>query len=183
MDTDMFENYPLKSISIIIDIAGHAPAIDGSPILDHVKKALIHGLESLEDDDLVYVYRHDGVLEMGRTVAESVGIVSDWEHVSGEITSAFDESLVLLSQYNNTKRAIFYITDNYRQHNNGLLTVTLALEAERKYNCKFFVYGIGKGYSKSLETIGQKINPRYDFKHFDDASQLIKTFNKDLSTL
>lgn len=179
----MFENFPLKCISIIIDVAGNAPAADGQSVLEHVKRAVIAGLEGLEDDDMVYVHRQDGDLAMGRTVAESVGVVSDWQHVGVEVPGAFDESLVLLSQYDNTKRAIFYITDNYRPHNNGLVAEALRLDVDRRFNCSFFVYGIGKGYSKTLADIGRGINPRYRFTHFDDAAKLTQVFQKDLSAL
>lgn len=179
----MFENFPLKSVSIIIDVAGNAPASDGTPLLDHVKTAIISGLQSLEDDDMVYVYRQDGELAMGQTVAESVGVVSDWQHVQTEVASAFDESLVLLTQYDNTKRAIFYITDNYRSHNNGLVSEALRLDVDRRFGCTFFVYGLGRGYSKTLADLGRGINPRYNFSHFDEASKLTKAFQKDLSSL
>lgn len=179
----MFENFPLKSVSIIIDVAGNAPASDGTPVLDHVKTAIISGLEGLEDDDLVYVYRQDGELAMGQTVAESVGIVSDWRHAVTEVASAFQESLVLISQYDDAKRAIFYITDNYRPHNNGMVAEALRLDVDRRFDCTFFVYGIGRGYAKGLADLGRGINPRYNFSHFDEASKLTAAFKKDLASL
>lgn len=179
----MFENCPLKSISIIIDVAGHTPAHDGTPLLTHVKKAIVSGLESLENDDMVYVYKQDGELAMCQSIAESVGIVSDWQHVPIEVASSFDESLVLLSQYDNMKRAIFYITDNYKSRNNGLVIESLRLDVERKFGCIFFVYGLGQGYNKTLAKLGQDINPKYNFTHFDDASKLTVKFQKDLLSL
>jgi hypothetical protein len=180
----MFETYPTKNISIIIDIRKHSPSSDGKSVLEYVKKSIISGIESLEDDDLVYIYRQDGELEMGRTIAESVGIVSDWQHNSVNIANAFNESLVVLGQYkNNAKKAIFYITDNYNSNNDGLLSYALILEEQSRMKCNFFIYGIGNSYSSTLTDMGRNINTRYNFTHVNEVSNLDHIFHKDLSSL
>lgn len=179
----MFEIYPTKNISIIIDISKHVPSSDGKSVLEYVKKAIITGIESLEDDDLVYIYRQDGELEMGRTIAESVGIVSDWQHNSIHVANAFNESLVVLGQYNNNaKRAIFYITDNYRSSNDGLLSYALSIEEKCQMKCNFFIYGIGNSYNSSLSNIGG-INAKYSFTHIDEVANFAQIFRKDLLSI
>ncbi len=178
-----FEKTLRKCISIIIDVAGNGPSDDGLPFLEHVKKAIISGLQKLEDDDMVYIYRQDGDLAISKTISESIGIVSDWQHTQIEVPSAFDESLVLLNQYDDTKRAIFYITDNYRSRNDGLLSHTLQLDIKHKFGCTFFVYGLSRGYNKTLSDLGRGISLKYNFCHFDEASKLTEVFQKDLSSL
>lgn len=179
----MFETFPLKCISIIVDVAGRVPAADGKPALGHVTEALINGLRATDSDDMVYVYRQEGELAMGQTVAESVGVLSDWRHEKLNVATALEESLVLVSQYDNTKRAIFYVTDNYKGQNDGLFREVFNINRHSRYDCSFFVYGIGGGYSKTLSEINRSYCNTYTFHHLDDPSKLAELFLQDLCAL
>lgn len=178
-----FETFPLKCISIIVDVAGVTPAKDGSPALAHVTGALINGLRTMDSDDMVYVYRQEGELAMGQTVAESVGVLSDWRHDKLNVATALEESLVLVSQYDNTKRGIFYVTDNYKSQNNGLFREVFNINRHSRYDCSFFVYGVGRGYSKTLSDINRSYCNTYTFHHLDDPSELADLFTQDLFAL
>lgn len=178
----MFETFPLKCLAVIIDVAGHTPSGSGNS-LECVKSALVDGLSTLESDDLVYVYRQEGDLAMGQTLAESIGVISDWQHEKLSVVTAFEESLVLASQYDGTDRGIFYVTDNYKAKCDGSLREVLNIDSDKRYGCSFFAYGIGRAYSKTLADIGRGHPAKYKFRHLDDPAGLAPLFAEDLKTL
>ena len=178
-----FEIFQPKCLCIILDVAGVRPARDGRSAYPYVKSGIVQGLSTLQDDDLVYVYRADGELTMGRTISESVSIVSDWQHKKFSIPMAIEESIVLTSQYDGTRRGVFYVTDNYKLTNDGLLRDSIRDEVNSDSNCLIFVYGIGKSYSQTLRHLGDGLSSHYNFTHLDDYSELGQNFVKDLKKI
>lgn len=178
-----FEMFRPKCISIILDIVGVRPAKDGKAAYQHVKSAVIEGLTSIDSDDMVYIYRVEGQLEMAKTLAESISIVNDWQYRNVNVPVAIEESIVLVSQYPHSYPGVFYITDNYKSIYDGLLKQYLVEEYNSDVFCKFFFYGIGKSYNQSLGVVGEGITNHYHFRHLNDYSDLSDYFSKDLNSV
>jgi len=174
--------YP-KCACIVLDVAGVRPARDGTPAYHHVKAGLIEGIATLEEDDLVYVYRSDGDLVTGRFRGESVSVINDWHHRKVNVATAVEECIVLAGSYPNALRGVFYLTDNYKPIYDGLLRETLRREAKTDGNCRVFVYGIGPSYARTLQTLGDEVSTHYHFRHLDDYSGVAEAFREDLETL
>ncbi len=174
----LFEMIPIKSIAIIIDIAGYSPADDGKNIIEHVKTGVIAALTKLEGDDQVYVFDEFGDLAMAATIAEAVSIVNNYQYVRINVPIAIEESCFLTGQYDNSHRAVFYITDNYKDFNDGLLLEAVNAGVSRDPECQFYVYGLGAGYSTTLKDL---FNVNYHFRDVRNASRFAEMFDKDLT--
>src|ERR1039457_6579232 len=117
----MFEIFPIKCISIIIDIAGNKPSSNGKSYLPQIKESLIQPITKLESDDLIYVYSSEGELEMNGDIGEPIGAISNFRKQKIDLHIAIQESWVLIGQYDNCHRAIFVVTDNYRGAGDGII--------------------------------------------------------------
>jgi len=178
-----FEVFYPKCACIVLDVAGVRPAKDGTPAYHHVRNGLIEGIATLEEDDLVYVYRSEGDLATGRFRGESVSVINDWHHRKVNVAKAIEECIVLAGSYSNALRGVFYITDNYKPIYDGLLREILRQEMRTDNNCRVFVYGIGVAYAQTLRTLGEEVSTHYHFRHLGDYSALAEVFREDLETL
>lgn len=182
---DEFEIFNPKCVCLILDVAGVRPAKDGFAGIEHVKTGIIKAFSQLQEDDLVYVYQEDGELAMGKTLGQSLSIVSDWQHKKMMVANAVDECIHLLRQHQSQEdhRGIFYFTDNYRSLNDGLLVECFNRRHLHGKETNMYVYAIGRSYAASLRTLMGSNNPFYHFRHLDDYSQVAKHFAEDLSKL
>lgn len=170
----MFQIFPVKTVVVILDVADPAR-------LPEVTSGLIEGLLQLADDDMAYVYRPDGDLAMGRTVHESVAVLSDWQHAAVDTPAALQECVALLAQHADTRRGLFYVTDNYKSRNDGIFQDVLRLASHSGWDIKFRVYEFGPGRTLADLAAGQPAD--YTYTQLTGPPALRDNFKKAVENL
>lgn len=168
-------DYNPRTFGLVLDLSNRQ--YNGIRIVDTIKNELVQFIintDYFNENDSLYLYQSEQI-QILRDQGNQVATLSNFDNYSFNLNHALQQTLyIVAAEELDVEKNVCLITDRFGSGQQGVLQSLFEINEKDKFDCRFYIIGIGDRYRRIL--LNDICKSHANFAALDSPDQLTKTF-------